>query len=508
MPISNGERRDASERQAPRDDVVDGAVNDGGQNARHRHPREHVRGWVVFACVMVGFVALDVALSYLLLTYGAESEAVWSSYHQAADQTIDTVIVGSSYAAHAIDPSALDSELGSSSWMLASPAQSLTGSYSAIKTAIEDHHIKRAIIGIGNDTMFEADWANSAVVGTLGKMQGESLSQKAEDVATLVTEADFIGSYKSLGILFPWTMGTSGFSRTAVADNIHRRLTVGNALEASFGTLPGWQYQGQGYGNGTTELDPVTAGNVWGSPLDSYTWNADSQTWEAPKKGKGLEYTQANIDELQKMVELCCQNGVTPYVVVVPQESYFTLSYGAMFAQDKAELKTMVENAGGRWIDYSMVRSGHFAPSNNQWLDPKGHLNFKGAAYYGAVLGADVLRLEQGESISSDFYAYDQIDELAATFPGVNVVSVKAVVLPEGTVRAYAQAVTPPSTPVEYRFDLLDSQGNVLYETDYAEEQYQTLPFDTDQILSVRAYARTKGADVPFERTAEIQINA
>ena len=74
--------------------------------------RRRLPGWAVLLGVVAVLLGVDVALSYLMLTYGAESEAIWSSYYQARDQRIDTVVVGSSYAAHAIDPAALDSSLG------------------------------------------------------------------------------------------------------------------------------------------------------------------------------------------------------------------------------------------------------------------------------------------------------------------------------------------------------------------------------------------------------------
>ena len=77
------------------------------------HGRCHrLPGWAVLLGVIVVLLGVNVALSYLMLTYGAESEAIWSSYYQARDRQIDTVVVGSSYAAHAIDPTALDASLG------------------------------------------------------------------------------------------------------------------------------------------------------------------------------------------------------------------------------------------------------------------------------------------------------------------------------------------------------------------------------------------------------------
>lgn len=78
---------------------------------------------IVETLVIVGIVVgLDVLLVYALFPYGSTSEVVWSEYALAADQDIDTVIVGSSTGQRCIDPNVLDSTLGTSTFSLATPA--------------------------------------------------------------------------------------------------------------------------------------------------------------------------------------------------------------------------------------------------------------------------------------------------------------------------------------------------------------------------------------------------
>lgn len=463
------------------------------------HGRCHrLPGWAVLLGVIVVLLGVNVALSYLMLTYGAESEAIWSSYYQARDTQIDTVVVGSSYAAHAIDPAALDASLGSSSWSLAMPAQDPRGSYQAVKAAIEDHGVRRVIFGIGVDTMVEDPWPNAAVVSTLAKMQGEPIGRKMEDAVSLATDPGFLANHKSLGVMFPWTMGTIGFSRSGIRANLDKRASGKDPLAAAKGTLPGWSYQGQGYGNAATVLDATSVGTYWNPPV------------------KGMHHLKTNEDDVMRMVELCRQHNVELYVVVVPQPSYFTLGYGGMLCKERAALARRVVGAGGRWLDYSMARPDHYRAQDDEWMD-FGHLNFSGAARFSRVLGKDVARVEgdagrrQGEKdngLGSSFFRYSQLDSMLRSHEGLSVVTLRTSVLLDGRVRAKATPVAAPDTKVEYRFQLLDGSDAVLSQTAYSASPKADIDLPGYQPYKVRVLARQKGSTKPFERTATVVLKS
>lgn len=460
--------------------------------------RRRLPGWAVLLGVVAVLLGVDVALSYLMLTYGAESEAIWSSYYQARDQRIDTVVVGSSYAAHAIDPAALDSSLGCSSWSLAMPAQDPRGSYQAIKAAIEDHGVRRVIYGIGVDTMIENPWPNAAVVSTLAKMQGEPVGRKVEDAVSLATDPGFLANHKSLGVMFPWTMGTIGFSRSDIRANLDKRASGKDPLTAAKGTLPGWCYQGQGYGNAALVLDPTNVGTYWNPP------------------NTAMHHLKTNEDDMMRMLELCQQHDVEFDVVVVPQLSCFTLSYGSMLCKERAALARRVVGAGGRWLDYSMARPDHYRARDDEWMD-FGHLNFAGAARFSRVLGRDVALVERGPArrqgkkdggLGSSFFRYDQLDDMLRSYEGLSVVTLRASVLMDGRVRAKATPVAAPDTKVEYRFQLLDGSDAVLSQTAYSASPKADIKLPGYQAYKVRVLARKKGSAKPFERTATVVLKS
>ena len=460
--------------------------------------RRRLPGWAVLLGVGAVLLGVDVALSYLMLTYGAESEAIWSSYYQARDPRIDTVVVGSSYAAHAIDPAALDSSLGCSSWSLAMPAQDPRGSYQAIKAAIEDHGVRRVIYGIGVDTMIEDPWPNAAVVSTLAKMQGEPVGRKVEDAVSLATDPGFLANHKSLGVMFPWTMGTIGFSRSGIRANLDKRASGKDPLTAAKGTLPGWCYQGQGYGNAALVLDPTNVGTYWNPP------------------NTAMHHLKTNEDDVMRMLELCQQHDVEFDVVVVPQPSCFTLSYGSMLCKERAALARRVVGAGGRWLDYSMARPDHYRARDDEWMD-FGHLNFAGAARFSRVLGRDVALVERGPArrqgkkdggLGSSFFRYDQLDDMLRSYEGLSVLTLRASVLMDGRVRAKATPVAAPDTKVEYRFQLLDGSDAVLAQTAYSASPKADIKLPGYQAYKVRVLARKKGSAKPFERTATVVLKS
>lgn len=460
--------------------------------------RHRLSGWAVLLGVVAVLLGANVALSYLMLTYGAESEAIWSSYYQARDQRIDTVVVGSSYAAHAIDPAALDASLGCSSWSLAMPAQDPRGSYQAIKAAIEDHGVRRVIYGIGVDTMIEDPWPNAAVVSTLAKMQGEPVGRKVEDAVSLATDPGFLANHKSLGVMFPWTMGTIGFSRSGIRANLDKRASGKDPLTAAKGTLPGWCYQGQGYGNAALVLDPTNVGTYWNPP------------------NTAMHHLKTNEDDVMRMLELCQQHDVEFDVVVVPQPSCFTLSYGSMLCKERAALARRVVGAGGRWLDYSMARPDHYRARDDEWMD-FGHLNFAGAARFSRVLGRDVALVERGPArrqgkkdggLGSSFFRYDQLDDMLRSYEGLSVVTLRASVLMDGRVRAKATPVAALDTKVEYRFQLLDGSDAVLSQTAYSASPKADIKLPGYQAYKVRVLARKKGSAKPFERTATVVLKS
>ena len=90
-------------------------------------PRKERRLWplaVRLVLVLVAAVLANWGLCWVLEPYGTTTEVVWSEYRAAADEDIDTLITGPSFAMD-MDPNIIDPVLGSSSWSLSTRQLSL-----------------------------------------------------------------------------------------------------------------------------------------------------------------------------------------------------------------------------------------------------------------------------------------------------------------------------------------------------------------------------------------------
>ena len=142
---------------------------------------------------------------------------MWDEYRAAANENIDTVIVGSSTGQRSFDPSVLDATLGTTTFNMATPAQELDDSYTAAKQAIEDHHVKRVILALDYESVSTVKWPGSHVAFARAKMAGESFPQAVADYWKLLTSSSFFDGADSICALFPWGYNHVELPTTATA---------------------------------------------------------------------------------------------------------------------------------------------------------------------------------------------------------------------------------------------------------------------------------------------------
>ena len=213
-------------------------------NGTPKRPRSVLRR-VVETLVIFGIVVgLDVLLVYALFPFGSTSEVVWSEYAAAANQDIDTVIVGSSTGQRCVDPNVLDSARGTSTFSLATPAQPIENTYLAVSEAISSHHVHRVIMGVDYETMSLDPWDKGTVTFVQAKAAHESLPKAIGDYAWLLTTPGFPSTTKFLEVLFPWTLAHVKGGLGSIADNVRMRLDGTTTIEAAEVRDSAWTYVG------------------------------------------------------------------------------------------------------------------------------------------------------------------------------------------------------------------------------------------------------------------------
>lgn len=254
-------------------------------------------------------VAFDVALTFALEPYGSNSESVWYEYRQltAEGERFDTVCLGASIAQDSLQPDPINTTLQAQSFSLASPGQSLVSSYEALQETLVDHPVRRVILGTSYTQMVQKPWANSSMACTQAMIAGQPLGKKAWSYTRLMLSPDYVGTIDSLAFLAPFLLNHVSYSPSAVASNVHNRLTCATPLEAEALIDVNWVPLGHGYANHTGQVDTETHGaNYLG--VNDIAWLGLT--------GKGLHARE--LSGLEDICRLCQEQGIELVVFAPP----------------------------------------------------------------------------------------------------------------------------------------------------------------------------------------------
>lgn len=432
---------------------------------------------VVLVALVATLLALNAAIGWLFVPFGGKTELVWHDYRQLT--SLDTVVIGSSFAQHSVSPHELDATLGSDSFNLGTPAQSLINTREALATAIEDWHVKRAILCFEYDTFFEDQWANAAIAFTEYKCEGEPVPQVLRDVGNLVFSDFFFSRHYSLTCAFPWSYEHVPLTWEAVSTNVSNRLN-GNIYEAArrYAQITDghvWDYERTGFVGLRLELE--------GKCVHGF----DYSTFE------DREFIPNNLEYLRQICELCQQNGVKLYMVAPPTAASTLIQYGDAYPQHMLQLKDIVEKSGGVFLDLNLARPDVMTLDGTDICD-LAHLSSDGARKTSEVLGRLLRRIEAGEDVSGSFFSYDEDGwrEYLASVTYVDSVEYE-VVEQDGAMTFEARACTGTQSTVEYAFDVRASEeDDWTVARDWGVESTFEIPLDARETPQVRIRARTQ----------------
>lgn len=441
-----------------------------------RHPVARRRLTVAVLLVAL-LLAINAAINWVLVPFGGKTELVWHDYRQLS--SLDTVVIGSSFAQHSVSPRTLDASLGSDSFNLGTPAQSLNNTRDALATAIEDWHVRRAIYCFEYDTFFEDQWANAAIAFTKYKSEGEPVPQVLRDVGNLVFSDFFFTRHYSLTCAFPWSYEHVPLSVRGISTNVENRLG-GDIYKAaaSYAQLTDghvWDYERTGFVGLRLELD--------GKCVHGF----DYSTFE------DREFISNNLEYLRQILALCQQNGVTFYMVAPPTAASTLIQYGDAYPQHMTQLKEIVEQAGGVFLDLNLAKPDVMTFDGTDICD-LAHLSSDGARKTSEALGHLLGRIEAGEDVSGSFFSYDENEwrEYLASVTYVDSVEYE-VVEQDGAMTFEASACTGTQSVVEYAFDVRASdEDEWAVAQDWSASSSFELAAGTGETPQVRVRARTQ----------------
>ncbi|MEE8674707.1 hypothetical protein [Tractidigestivibacter scatoligenes] len=451
-----------------------------------RKPRAPRHGWrralevIVIVALIIGANVL-ITLGFEL--YSSLANVMWDEYRAAANENIDTVIVGSSTGQRSFDPAVLDATLGTTTFNMSTPAQELDDSYTAAKQAIEDHHVKRVILALDYESVSTVKWPGSHVAFARAKMAGESFPQAVADYWKLLTSSSFFDGADSICALFPWGYNHVELDTEHIATNFTDRVSDTTPVEAAERVMDGWTYYGNGYGNYDGVLDYSTA-------RDHLSVSVDGPA----------DFDQQGLDWIQNICDLCRENGVQLVVVVTPRPAYNVLAYGEKYPEQMSRLQQVVEQAGGTFLDANLAKGGWYEPRDTDFYDGE-HLNHDGATSFSHAFAGALQVLDAGGSTSGLTYSYDQWDNYLASIDEISAV-ISTSCLEDNNTVVSAMAYTGSNVQVEYRFSLVAEDGSTTVVQDWSTSDTCTIPEDEipEGSSQVEVCARQVGTAVGYER--------
>lgn len=387
-------------------------------------------------------LALNALLSWILTPYGSKTNLAWHDYRELT--ALDTIVVGSSYAQNSIDPGILDATLGSQTFNLGTPDQSLDNSYVALQSAIDDWHIRRAILCMEYDTLFNEPVAQSEISFISYKQQREPLYQVLRDEFSLMSSDYFFSRHYSLTCLFPWAYNHVPITPESIANNIDNRLkgdihaTASNYAQQT--DDESWDYK-----NGFIGLNST----LHGACTHRYNY--------APYKDK--EINANTWWSLQRILDLCASNGVALYIVAPPTNVSTLIANGQTYPERMGAVRERATQGGAIFFDLNLAKPETPALDGNELSDLT-HLTAAGAAKTSEALAGLIRDAEAGIDTSGSFYSYDD-DAWNDYLDSIQYVgSVDFTVTRDnGNTIVEAKAISGPTSTVMYQFETRSPQG-------------------------------------------------
>ena len=446
--------------------------------------------WLVVVIGIAVAILVNVGLTYALEPYGFYAELKWSLYRELEPESIDTIIVGSSYAQLCLHPAAIDETLGSTSFNMGMPAQSLDNSLICIKEAYEDHDIKRVILAASINSMIQTPWSYASVTFTQAKCQGEPIHEQIADWANFLTNPHYFGTGASIHALFPWTVTSVDKTPTKIWQNIQNRMN-GDIRAAARWVDPKLWDCGQGF---------------W---CAEYSGNLNLVGRDVTSLGYlGQDFNEINVNAMHEIGAYCQEKGIELVVVCSPRPDFDVLSYGEQYPRQMQEFQDIVESYGGVIIDGTLMHDDVYDPPETDFMD-KEHISNTGSWRFGRVLGYAIKLWEDTGSLDEIMYGFDEWDEYCASVDCISLVNYDFTI-EEGRIVLTATSYQGTDITPEYSWAFFDEDDNMTVLQDWTEDPNLVIETEghgmTDQLY---VFARQKGAtddDTAYERYYHQQI--
>ena len=427
-------------------------------------------------------VLINSLLCFVLVPYGSKSEIMWHDYRQAKD--LDTVILGTSLVERSVNPYTLDEALGSNSFNMATPSQSLEDTYLGIEQAIKDHDLKRVVMGVEFADLNRKSEKKTGVF-VREKTKGESLPEALHDWTTSIDADTWLWSPQAFSMLFfPWQI--QHVSAKDLVANVKMRFDGSTIYEAAEMNEPGWKYVGKGFGG-------IEGVYKYAAKPSSYYVNYGEL--------EGVtEFDPERMAVLERICSLCAENGVQLVMYGIPYADFNIVSFGDNYQVLSDQLAAFAQEHGARYYDFNLARPELFDSKDSYYEDAQ-HMNIDGANALSASLAKLLAMLDAGEDVSGLFETYA---ERCARVEGVASACLMPIVSIGDALVMHAESVVGPTSEAEYRFSIApaDSKDYQVVQ-DWSPTPDCTYAPGKKGNYKIRLEVRAKGQEKPKVTTTQ-----
>ena len=427
---------------------------------------------------IIGVILVNMLLTFAIVPYGSKSEVMWHDFRQS--NNIDMVYLGTSQLERSVNPQVIDDAIGSNSFNMSTPAQTMDDSLLGIEEAFEHHDIKTVVLGVEYAELVQRAKSRAGVFA-YEKIKGESFGDAVHDIAAAsgLGGGGFDPSILT-AIAMPWMNQHVG-SLPAIFENIRMRLDGTSLYKASEVNDPGWKYVGKGFGSEDKYYDFNTGlANTY-----AYKYHLQDAT----------KFNDERLSVLDKICKLCKDHGAQLVVVVPALSDDNMVNFGKHYEELSNMLRSFLEERGAKFYDMNLSTEALFDNENSFWSDDQ-HMNLKGAQAFSEAL-AKVLGAERtGAPTDGMFCSYE---DRVAQVKGMTSAMFSLVECDDTAIRFEAAGVAGPGLQPEYRFSvrkLGDEDFTVIQ--DYSpSHQCSYTPEGGHNPYEIRLEARVKDATDP-----------
>lgn len=419
---------------------------------------------------------LNQALTFALEpAKNSTSANMWEGYNYQKDLT--AVFVGSSLCHASMNPSIIDPLAGIKAYNMGTNGQMLSESYTAIETAIRDHHIKMAVLGFGYFSMQKKQSLGAEVAFYRAKNTYGSAKDRLQNHLTFLLDPEHLYSESSINYFFPWIYDHCGMSGEELKKNIAGRITN------EFHKTP--EYTANGF--------LPSSGRM----------NINRMGTDVTGVGRHEKFDQSSYEELAKICQLCRKNQVKLYVIEVAQPDLYVVAYGKSYFEKQQKLTQVCRDNGGEYYDFNMIKPVLFTAKQSYFRDHE-HMNTTGATAFSKAIGTFLQMREKGENVSSLFYTEAEYLKNMNYIACVNFVTRQK----NGMTVLHAKAYTGPDVKVEYEFEEWDRDSRKFKEIrPYSADQDCIFAPGRNGRYLLRVNSRLAGSKDPWQKYYEKKIN-